>query len=61
MMKVMMMANGMEYDHDYLSDPLNATVVPSEQDSIEPLITQRLLFQGKMVMLILSHMVIYKD
>ena len=22
------LANGMEYDHDYLSDPLNATVVP---------------------------------
>ena len=26
------LTNGMEYDHDYLDDPLNATVVASEED-----------------------------
>ena len=37
----------MEYDHDYLSDPLNATVVPSEEDSIEPLINSEIIIKGE--------------
>ena len=41
------LANGMEYDHDYLSDPLNATVVPSEEDSIEPLINSEIIIKGE--------------
>ena len=41
------MANGMEYDHDYLSDPLNATVVPSEEDSLEPLINSKIAITGE--------------
>ena len=39
--------NGMEYDHDYLSDPLNATVVLSEEDSIESLINSNFAITGE--------------
>ena len=41
------MANGMEYDPDYLSDPLNATVIPSEEDSREPLINSKIAITGE--------------
>ena len=37
----------MEYDHDYLSDPLNANIVPSEEDSIEPFINPKIAISGE--------------
>ena len=35
------------YTHDYISDPLNATVVPSEEDSLEPLINSKIAITGE--------------
>ena len=39
------MTEDLTYDHDYLSDPLNATVIESEDAVIEPLINSTIVLK----------------